>query len=180
MPKDTKNSNAISHWINAHEAALQRFIRAKTPDAAQVEDILQDVWTKLLEHPAPESILHLRNWLFTVARNLMLDRRRKQKALCFSQLAPEVATNLDLYFNAWASAELPSDVLESQEFWDALQAELARLPPAQREVFVQHELEAIPMKELSLRSGIPINTLLSRKRYAVLHLRKRFEQLKRK
>ena len=109
-----------------------------------------------------------------------MNRRRKPKALCFSELVSADQPNLDLYFDAWAAAELPSDVLESREFWDALQAELARLPPAQREVFIQHEMEEIPMKELSLRTGIPINTLLSRKRYAVLRLRKRFEQLKRK
>lgn len=177
MPNDP-DCNGISHLIGAHQVALQRYIRSQTSDVSQVEDILQDVWTKLLEHPAPESIRQLRNWLFMVARNLMLDRRRKQKPQCFSQLAPAKEDDKELYFHSWASHELPSDVMESTEFWELLQAELDRLPTAQREVFIKNEMEEMTIKELSLSTGTPINTLLSRKRYAVLQLRKRFAHLK--
>ena len=139
-----------------------------------MEDILQEVWTKLLEHPAPEHIQRLRNWLLTVAHNLVCDRLRQRNRLCPVPLIVDPELGQSITPTRWVEPSLPSDELERREFWEALEAELMRLPSAQCEVFVQHELEAVPFKELSQRMGTSINTLLSRKRYAVLQLRKRF------
>ena len=143
-----------------------------------MEDILQEVWTKLLEHPAPEHIQRLRNWLLTIAHNLVCDRLRQRKRWYSMPLNadPEFDQTIgqSSLLKLWVEPSSPSDELERREFWEALEAELMRLPSVQREVFVQHELEAVPFKELSQRMGTSINTLLSRKRYAVLQLRKRF------
>lgn len=174
METDTPQCKNLKSWMKQHERVLQHFIWKKVKDQTLMEDILQEVWTKLLEHPAPEHIQRLRSWLLTVALNLIYDRLRQRNRLCSIPLNvdPEFAQSITP--TRWVEPSLPSDALERREFWEALEAELIRLPSAQREVFVQHELEAIPFKELSQRMGTSINTLLSRKRYAVLQLRKRF------
>ena len=180
MSKDT-HIDSMSQKVGVHKAALERFIRSKTAQS-EVDDVLQDVWTKLFEHPAPESIRQLRQWLIAVARNVILDRRRKCKQIPFSALLPEEGLEehhtKELFFELWVEQSLPSDVAESTEFWEALKAELANLPKEQREVFVAHELEGLPLKVLSAQTGVSVKTLISRKRYAVQQLRKRFEHLK--
>ena len=84
----------------------------------------------------------------------------------------------ELFFDTWAEKELPSFIVESAEFWEVLKKELAKLPKEQREVFIAHELDGVSFNDLSEQTGLPLNTLISRKRYAVLHLRKRFEHLR--
>ncbi|MBP9746846.1 MAG: hypothetical protein KBD41_15735, partial [Saprospiraceae bacterium] len=82
-----------------------------------------------------------------------------------------------LSFNEWAEASLPSEILESQEFWDLLQKLLLKLPPEQREVFIENEMNDVSFREMSEKSGVSINTLLARKSYAVKRLKKEFENL---
>ena len=182
MPTQPKNDQQITSWIATYRASLTRFIRSKVNNMAQVEDIQQEVWLKLLEHPAPQEIERIQNWLFTVARNFITDQRRKHRPYSFSQLADDAAkveqqVN-ELFFDTWAEKELPSFIVESAEFWEVLKKELAKLPKEQREVFIAHELDSISFSDLSQQTGLPLNTLISRKRYAVLHLRKRFEHLR--
>ena len=83
----------------------------------------------------------------------------------------------DLSFNSWAEENLPSEILESKEFWNMLQKLLANLPPEQRDVFIENEMNDISFREMSEKSGVSINTLLARKGYAVKKLRKEFEKI---
>ena len=120
------------------------------------------------------------NWLFTAARNRVTDYYRKRKTIPFSRLAPAAAgdddeeASKDLFFDAWASQYLPDAWVESREFWETLDRALEQLPPEQREVFVANELYDVPFKQMAEETGLSINTLLSRKRYAVLQLRRHF------
>lgn len=182
MPSQPKKDKQITSWIATYRASLTRFIRSKVNNVAQVEDIQQEVWLKLLEHPAPQQIKSIQNWLFAVARNYIVDLNRKHRPYNFSQLSDDAAkverqVN-ELFFDAWAEKELPSFIVESAEFWEVLKKELAKLPKEQREVFIAHELDGVSFSDLCEQTGLPLNTLISRKRYAVLHLRKRFEHLR--
>lgn len=184
MPPQPKDKQTIAAWFIQHSASLARFIRSKVRNVTLAEDILQDVWVKALEHPAPEEIGKVQNWLLTIARNRIIDESRKHRPYNFSQIAEEDAkveqrVN-ELFFEVWAEKELPSFILESEEFWEVLKKELAKLPVEQRTVFIAHELEGIPFSELSEKMGLPLSTLISRKRYAVLQLRKRFNHLRHK
>lgn len=170
-----RNINAI---INDYTRRLMGFIRKKVRNEADAEDILQDVFYQLAGNTEP--IEELSGWLFSVTRNKITDRQRKQKPLLLDDLHSKGGeeTWLD-----WAELFFdPSDNPETDHlrmlFWETLNAALQELPEAQRLVFIQHELEDIPFKTIAEQTGESINTLISRKRYAVLHLRNRLEVLK--
>jgi len=158
---------------------LAAFIKARVRNAADAEDILQDVFIEFVQaYRLPESIEQVSGWLFRVARNRIIDRFRKKKASSFGEAVEDQdgqrgALYLDI--------ELPSPEGDPEaEFarlamLAALQQALEELPDNQREVFVAHEIEGLSFESLSRRDGIPVNTLLSRKRYAVLHLRQRLQ-----
>jgi RNA polymerase sigma factor (sigma-70 family) len=121
----------------------------------------------------PESIEQASAWLFRVARNRIVDRFRKKKEVPMSETGDEEEYRLDLALpspDAGPEAEYARAVL-----LDALREALDELPEAQREVFVEHELEGRSFKEMAAQSGVAINTLLARKRYAVLHLREQLQ-----
>jgi RNA polymerase sigma factor (sigma-70 family) len=159
---------------------LRDFIRRRVPDPSDAEDIVQEVFYELVEaNRLLMPIEHVTGWLFRVARNRITDLFRKKKPEAFSDRTAEgedgeLLRIEDLLPSPDAGPEalyVRSVLLEELEF------ALDELPDEQRAVFVAHELEGRSFKELSAESGVNVNTLLSRKRYAVLHLRERLQSL---
>src|SRR6266568_5276242 len=170
----------ISEVVKREGSRLRNFIRRRVPDPFDAEDILQDVFYKLVEaNRLLMPIEHVTGWLFRVARNRITDLWRKKKPECFSDAAvadegDEVLQLEDLLPSPDAG---PEALYVRNVLLDELELALDELPDEQREVFVAHELEGRSFKELSAESGANVNTLLSRKRYAVLHLRERLQSI---
>ena len=168
----------ITETVLRERARLKNFIRSRVPDAGEAEDILQDVFYELVEaYRLPEPIEQVGAWLFRVARNRIIDRFRKKK----EQALPDGASDADE--ESWLEDLLPSTEAGPEASYArtvllaALNDALAELPTEQREVFIAHELEGISFKELAAESGLSVNTLLARKRYAVLHLRSSLKEI---
>lgn len=157
----------LARIIAEQGARLRKFIRRRVPDPADAEDIAQEVFYELIEaNRMLMPIEHLTGWLYRVARNRITDLFRKEKpdALGIEDILP--------------SADAGPDALYLRRvLLDELAAALAELPEEQRQVFVAHEIEGRSFKELARESGVNINTLLSRKRAAVLHLRERLRSV---
>jgi RNA polymerase sigma factor (sigma-70 family) len=176
----------ISEVVKREQSRLRNFIRRRVPDPADVEDILQDVFYKLVEaNRLLMPIDHVTGWLFRVARNRITDLFRKRREETFSDAARkdlsdfgdedgELLSIEDLFPSRDAG---PEALYVRNVLLDELELALDELPEEQREVFVAHELEGRSFKELSAESGVNVNTLLSRKRYAVLHLRERLQNI---
>ncbi|HWN47583.1 MAG TPA: RNA polymerase sigma factor [Steroidobacteraceae bacterium] len=166
----TDKDSEISAVVVRERSRLGNFIRRRIGNPEEAEDILQDVFYEFVEeYRLPESIEQASAWLFRVARNRIIDRFRKKKEVPISETGDEEEYRLDLALpspDAGPEAEYARAVL-----LDALRQALDELPEAQREVFVEHELEGRSFKGIAAQSGVAINTLLARKRYAVLHLR---------
>ena len=179
----------ISEIVAEERSRLRNFIRRRVPDPADVEDIVQEVFYELVEaNRLLMPIDHVTGWLFRVARNRIVDLFRKMKPTSFSDAARKDFSD----FGDWGDEDGPGlrieDLLPSPDagpealyvrrvLLDELELALDELPDEQREVFVAHELEGRSFKELSAESGVNVNTLLSRKRYAVLHLRERLQNI---
>jgi RNA polymerase sigma factor (sigma-70 family) len=170
----------ISEVIAAERSRLRSFIRKRVPNEADVEDLLQEVFYELVEaNRLLMPIDYVTGWLFRVARNRITDLFRKKKAETFSDAAVEdedgeLMPIEDLLPSPDAG---PEALFVRGVLLDELKSALGELPAEQREVFVAHELEGRSFKELSAESGVSVNTLLSRKRYAVLHLRRRLQSI---
>src|SRR5437667_10144618 len=168
----------ISEVVEREQSRLRRFIRRRVPDPRDAEDILQDVFYELVEaNRLLMPIEHVTGWLFRVARNRITDLFRKKKPETFSDAAVEdedgeLLRIEDLLPSPDAG---PEALYVRNVLLDELEFALGELPDEQREVFVAHELEGRSFKELSAESGVNVNTLLSRKRYAVLHLREQLQ-----
>ncbi len=162
--------------VEKERARLFGFIRRRIRDEGDAEDLLQDVLYHLVaSRSVTEPIENLTAWLFTVARNKIVDWYRKRRPAPL----PAAAEDGPLDFEAVLAdpAGGPEFDYWRSELWDALAAALDDMPEAQRDVFVAHELEGASFKEIAERTGEPLNTLLSRKRYAVLFLRERLRDL---
>jgi RNA polymerase sigma factor (sigma-70 family) len=176
----TEQDRKISEIVAEERLRLRNFIRRRVGDPSDVEDILQEVFYELVEaNRLLMPIDHVTGWLFRVARNRITDLFRKKKPETFSDWAAEDADGErmrieDLLPSPDAG---PEAVYVRGVLLDELEAALDELPEEQREVFVAHELEGRSFKELSAESGVSVNTLLSRKRYAVLHLRERLRSI---
>lgn len=178
-----QRDSKITAWFGQYGRRVLAFVRSKIRDIEVAEDTAQDVWLQLTRQEDLEEIEQIGNWLFTAARNRVTDYYRKKKTIPFSQIALESAENQeddtelagDLMFDSWLEQNLPDALLETQEFWDELNRALEQIPAEQREVFVAHELNEVPFREMAEQTGLSINTLLARKRYAVLRLREHFE-----
>ncbi|HEY1575527.1 MAG TPA: RNA polymerase sigma factor [Terracidiphilus sp.] len=170
----------IADVITREQPGLRRFIRRRVSNDADVEDLLQEVLFELVRaHRLLMPIEFVTGWLYRVARNRITDLFRKQKPENFSDAVRadeegELLAVEDLLPSREGGPE--AEYLRSV-LLDELQRAMAELPPEQREVFVAHELEGRSFKELSAESGVSVNTLLSRKRYAVLHLRERLQTI---
>jgi RNA polymerase sigma factor (sigma-70 family) len=168
----------ISEAVNREQSRLRNFIRRRVPDPRDAEDILQDVFYELVEaNRLLMPISHVTGWLFRVARNRITDLFRKQKPESFSDAAVagadgELLRLEDLLPSPEAG---PEALYLRNSLLDELALAIDELPEEQREVFVAHELEGRSFKEIAAESGVNVNTLLSRKRYAVLRLRERLQ-----
>ncbi|WP_144151737.1 RNA polymerase sigma factor [Paraburkholderia sp. BCC1885] len=164
----------LTATILRERGKLGHFIRRRVRDPSEAEDILQDVFHEFVQaYRLPAPIEQVSAWLFRVARNRIVDVFRKKRELPLADAAGEPDDDseyrLDLALPSQDAG--PEAVYARSVLLDALQAALDELPDNQREVFVAHELEGRSFKELAAESGVSVNTLLARKRYAVLHLR---------
>ncbi|HKW77016.1 MAG TPA: sigma-70 family RNA polymerase sigma factor [Terriglobales bacterium] len=176
----TEEDRQISEIVAKERPRLRSFIRRRVPDPADVEDILQDVFYKLVEaNRLLMPIEHVTGWLFRVARNRITDLFRKKKPESFSDAAIEDAEGELLQIeDLLPSPEAGPEALYVRHLLlDELALALEELPDEQREVFIAHELEGRSFRELSAESGVNLSTLLSRKHSAVLHLRRRLQRI---
>jgi len=178
MPEQ-KNSTIIEA-ITSYGKNLLGFIRRRVKSDADAEDILQDVWYQFSSVLNSEPIEQTGAWLYKVARNKILDKHKKHSELLLDDM---LSDNLDddegPDFKAIliTKADTPETEYVRGLFWDQLFSALEELPAKQRQVFIWHELEDVPFGEIAELTGENVQTLVSRKRYAVLHLRKRLHQL---
>jgi RNA polymerase sigma factor (sigma-70 family) len=171
----------ISEVVAREQSRLLSFIRRRVPDPRDAEDILQDVLYELVEaNRLLMPIDHVTGWLFRVARNRITDLFRKKRPESFSETAAagddddEPLPFEDLLPSPDAG---PEALYARRVLLEELELAVAELPPDQREVFVGHELEGRSFKQMAAETGVSVNTLLSRKRYAVLHLRERLQTI---
>lgn len=158
------------------------FIRQRVRSQEEAEDILQDVFTNVLaaSKNVQKPIENIASWVFTAVRNRIIDSYRKKRAETFSdmQTPGQAEDGVDPFENFLGDEKnTPESDLVRKTIWESVQKSLAELPEEQREVFVKNEFEGISFREMSEESGVNINTLLARKRYAVLHLRKQLKYL---
>ena len=167
----------ITAAVLRERAKLWSFIRRRVPDPGEAEDILQEVFFDFVRaYRLPEPIEQAAAWLFRVARNRLIDRFRKNR----SMPATETLSRSDIdESDYWLDLALPPIDTGPEAMYArsavlmAMQQALGELPPEQREVFIAHELDGESFKDIAARTGVAVNTLLARKRYAVLSLRTR-------
>jgi RNA polymerase sigma factor (sigma-70 family) len=171
----------ISETVEREHGRLRNFIRRRVRDEADAEDILQDVFYELVEtYRLMKPVEQMGAWLFRVARNRIIDLFRKRKP---ETLESELAGNAAEGDSLTLEDLLPSPDAGPEAAYarslllDELDAALDELPEEQREVFVAHEIEGRSFKEIAAESGVSVNTLLSRKHYAVLQLRERLREI---
>lgn len=170
----------ISEVVKREGSRLRNFIRRRVADPRDVEDVLQDVFYRLVEaNRLLMPIDHVTGWLFRVARNRITDLFRKKKPEAFSDTAVEGKDGELLQIeDLLPSPDAGPEALYFRNLLlDELEHALEELPDEQREVFIAHELEGRSFKELAEETGVSVNTLLSRKRYAVLQLRERLRSI---
>ncbi len=170
----------ISEVVKREGSRLRNFIRRRVADPRDVEDVLQDVFYRLVEaNRLLMPIDHITGWLFRVARNRITDLFRKKTPELFSDtaIADEEGALLQIEDLLPSPNAGPEAIYFRNLLLDELELALDELPDEQREVFVAHELEGRSFKELAEETGVSVNTLLSRKRYAVLHLRERLQSI---
>ena len=178
-PKRMANQSdeRITEVVEREQSRLRRFIRHRLPDPADAEDILQDVFYELAEaNRLLVPIEHVTAWLFRVARNRITDffRRKRPEPGRASTEDEEPPPWEDLLPSPQAG---PEAVLARRLLLEEIESALAELPPEQRYVFVAHELEGKSFKQMASETGVSVNTLLSRKHYAVRHLRERLQSV---
>jgi RNA polymerase sigma factor (sigma-70 family) len=169
----------ISEVVKREQSRLRDFIRRRVPDPRDAEDILQDVFYELVEaNRLLMPIEHVTGWLFRVARNRITDFFRKKKPERFSDTAVADDDELVRLEDLLPSPDAGPEALYARDvLLDELELALDELPEEQREVFIAHELEGRSFKEMVAETGVGVNTLLSRKRYAVRHLRERLQNM---
>jgi RNA polymerase sigma factor (sigma-70 family) len=175
-----EHDQRISELVTREQSRLRNFIRRRVPDPGDVEDILQDVFYQLVEaNRLLMPIDRVTGWLFRVARNRITDLFRKKKPESFSHVAVADDDNEPLRLeDLLPSPDAGPDALYARNvLLDELEAAIDELPEEQREVFIAHELEGRSFKEMAAETGVSVNTLLSRKRYAVLRLRERLRTI---
>jgi RNA polymerase sigma factor (sigma-70 family) len=170
----------ISETIRRDQPRLRNFIRKRVPDREDAEDILQDVFYELIEsYRLMKPVEEVTAWLFRVARNRIIDRFRKKKTepLSAHVVTTDDGDELDLEDLLPSADAGPEAAYARNLLLDAVDDALDELPPEQSEVFIAHEWMGVSFKDLAEETGVSLNTLLSRKRYAVLHLRRRLRAI---
>jgi len=170
----------ISEVVEREQSRLRNFIRRRVPDARDAEDILQDVFYELVEaNRLLVPIDHVTGWLFRVARNRITDlfRKKRTESVRDAAVADEDGEVLRLEDLLPSPDAGPEALYARNVLLEELEVAVDELPEEQRDVFVAHELEGRSFKEMAAETGVSVNTLLSRKRYAVLHLRERLQRI---
>jgi len=170
----------ISEVVKREQSRLRNFIRRRVPDPRDAEDILQDVFYELVEaNRLLMPIEHVTGWLFRVARNRITDLFRKKRPESFgaSAVGDEEGEVLEIEDLLPSPDAGPEAAYFRNLLLDELELAVDELPEEQRKVFMAHELEGRSFKEMAAEMGVSVNTLLSRKRYAVLHLRERLQSV---
>lgn len=174
----TNKRNNIVQTVNQYGKKLLGFIRGKVPSDEDAEDLLQEVWYQLSNLDEIETIESISGWLYRVAKNKITDKFRKKKTESledFSYESDHGEINFkDILLN---DATSPEDEYIKKLFWETLITALDELPEKQRNVFVQNELEDISLQEIADETGESVKTIISRKGYAVKHLRTHLKQL---
>ena len=177
----TEQHTRVADIFRKYQAQLRGFIAKRVSSKEDSEDILQNVFYQFMKNDrVDDPIEQIAAWLYSVARNQIIDRSRKRR----EEEMPSLSTNEDDGTFLKELSDLMPDEDQSPEMdfirstvWEELEHALLELPDEQRTVFELTELEGIPFKEIAESTGIPVNTLISRKRYAVLFLRKRLYNL---
>ena len=174
----TQRDRQISEIIAEERSRLLNFIRGRVPDPRDAEDILQEVFYELVEaNRLLMPIEHVTGWLFRVARNRIIDLFRRNRPETFSDAAVEGDEVLQIEDLLPSPNAGPEALYFHNVLLDELELALDELTEEQRDVFVAHELEGRSFKEMAAETGVSVNTLLSRKHYAVLHLRERLQRI---
>lgn len=167
MPRD--QDRRVVDVFDREGSRLRNFIRRRVADPRDVEDIVQEVFSELVEANALlMPIDHITGWLFRVARNRIIDLFRRKKPERFDDGKDVLLPSLDAG---------PEDAYARRVLLDELEDAIDELSKEQRDVFIAHEIDGRSFKEISAATGVNVNTLLSRKRYAVMHLRRRLQGL---
>jgi RNA polymerase sigma factor (sigma-70 family) len=174
-----EHNKNITDIIKNMSRRLLGFIKKRVASPEDAEDILQEVFYQFAGNTEP--LKQASNWLFKVASNKITDSYRKKKLPLADDIFSTISTDDDSF--DWKEILLPSDTNPEIEylrqiFWDELQLGLDELPAEQREVFIEHEMNGISFKDIEAKTGVGVATLISRKRYAVLHLREKLQVLK--
>ncbi len=172
----------VEQTVAKESNRLLNFIKSRVSDKSDAEDILQDVFIQLWQgYQTIESIEKITAWMFRVARNKIVDLYRKKKPESFSKIentrnsedtVPMLLTEILV-----DDSGNPDDIYTRELIWKSIEGVLEEMPKPQRDVFVWHELEGLSFKDMERETGDSLNTLLSRKRYAVQYLRKRLANL---
>jgi len=165
----------LSEILLDHKNRLFDFIKRRVPEKEDAEDILQDVFYLFIQTTkSVKQIEHLTSWLFRVAKNKIVDLYRKKKPEPFSNFEnPMEGLPMETFAGLLKDDSTnPEIVLRKKEFWEKFDSIIESLPKSQSQVFIMNELDGLSFKEISEITGESVNTLLSRKRYAVLQLRK--------
>ncbi|MFN8358006.1 MAG: sigma-70 family RNA polymerase sigma factor [Spirosomataceae bacterium] len=176
-----QQNRQIQEAVRKNRQRLLEFIRRRIPPQEDAEDVLQEVFYELVEmYRLMKPVEQLASWLFTVARNKITDLYRKKKPVSLEEHFSVASSEEDEYLLADvlpATQVNSEDKIMQRAILDALAEALEELPAEQRDVFVWHELEGKSFKEIATLTGVTQNTLLSRKRYAILYLRERLRFL---
>lgn len=175
----SEQDQRITEVVVRQQARLRNFIRRRVPDRGDAEDILQDVFSRLVEaNRLLMPIDHITGWLYRVARNRIVDLFREKRPESLNQAIDDEDDEGLTFEDLLPSPDAgPEAQYARRALLDELADALAELPAEQRQVFVAHELEGRSFKEIAAESGVKVNTLLARKRYAVLHLRARLQKI---
>lgn len=177
----TEQDRQIAEIIAEARPRLLNFIRKRVPNEADAEDLLQEVFFEVIEaHRLMEPVQRWSAWMFRVARNRMVDlfRRKRLEASGSDPVTASSEGERPLLLDLLPSPEAgPAEAYARTVLLDELEEALAELPEEQREVFVAHEIEGYSFKQIATRTGNGVNTLLARKHYAVLHLRRRLQAI---
>jgi RNA polymerase sigma factor (sigma-70 family) len=173
-----EQNRRLSEVIERERRRLLNFIRTRVKDDEDAEDILQDVFFELIQaYRLMKPIEQAGAWLFRVARNRIIDRFRKKTAESLSEVPEGQEDTLALEALLPSPDAGPEAAYARRVLLEELDAAIEELPEEQREVFVAHEIDGLSFHQMAERTGVNINTLLSRKRYAVLHLRRRLQAI---
>jgi len=172
----TEQAKRIEQTFVNEKGALFNFIRKLVPSREDAEDILQDVFYQFISYANIELIERVNSWLFKAARNKIIDKSRKKRSERFTEQVPESFDGEDFFSieDFLPSIGLtPEDLFLRDEFNEKFEEALNELPPEQRDIFLMNEVDGYSFNEISEITGLPVNTLLSRKHYAVKQLKKK-------